>query len=106
MNDLFGAFVRLLLRIVLLATGLVVAAGLAVMGLILVAGWGVYAGVARLTGRPVVPFAMGVDPREGFSRFFRQGRGAAPESSRTPRADANRGPAPRKLGVTDVDARE
>lgn len=106
MIDLFGQFARLLLRAVLLAAGVVVAASLAVVGLILLAGWGLYGSVARLTGRPIVPFAMRFDPREGFARFYRQAQGgAAAEESRTPRADANRGPAARKLGVTDVEVR-
>ncbi len=68
---------KFLLQMVLLAGGLVFAAGLAVlfMGLMLLAGlrlaW------ARITGRPITPFVFHVDPRAGFNRFYRGPRTAA-----------------------------
>ncbi|TFY98777.1 hypothetical protein [Ramlibacter rhizophilus] len=107
MNDFLGRLLRLLTSLVLLAVGLVVALSLAFAGLVLLAGWGLYAGWARLTGRPIVPFAMRMDPRAGFGRFYRAAAEKAAPASRTPRADANRSHVPnRRLGVTDVEARE
>jgi len=88
---------------VLLAAGLVFAAGLAVlfMGLMLLAGlrlaW------ARITGRPITPFVFHVDPRAGFSRFYRAGRAAAPASPRTEEAAAPRRVLPGAGEITDVE---
>lgn len=97
---------KFLLQMVLLAAGLVFAAGLAVlfMGLMLLAGlrmaW------ARITGRPIVPFVFHVDPRAGFSRFYRAGRAGAtaspkPEESATP----GRRVLPGAGEITDVEAK-
>ena len=54
---------RFILRLVLLAAGLVFAASLALMVLVLLAIWGLRMLWARLTGQPVTPFVMRVDPR-------------------------------------------
>jgi hypothetical protein len=91
-------FMTFLLRIVLLAAGLVFAASLAVAAVLMLAVWGVRAAWAKLTGRPVSPFIMRVDPRGGFQRMYRRGR----EGSATPRADAVRPGRPRG-DVTDVE---
>ena len=76
---------RLLLRLVVVALGLVVFASMLVGVLVLALVWTVRAGWARLTGRPVTPWVMGVDPRTGFSAMYRStqrwsqaGRAAAP----------------------------
>lgn len=93
-----------LLRLALLAAGLVFAASLAVVFVFLLAAWGLRAGWARLTGRPVTPFIMRMGPGRAFGDMMRRAqRTAAP--SRTPRADAAAGFRPRVADVTDVDAR-
>lgn len=90
-----------LLRLVFLAAGLVFAASLAVMFAVVLAIWGLRAGWARLTGRPMSPFIFRVDPRAGFDRMYRR----AQQGSRTPRADSVQ-PSGRSIGdVTDVEAR-
>ena len=90
-------FMTFLLRLFLLLAGLVVAASLAVAAVIVLALWGVRAVWARLTGRPVMPFVVHVDPRGGFERMVRRpARGGAP-----PRADAVRAGSP--IDVTDVE---
>ena len=91
-------FMTFLLRLFLLAAGLLFAASLTVAAVLLFALWGVRAVWARLTGRPVVPFVIRIDPRGGFERMYRR----APQGSRTPRADAVR-PGSRAGDVTDVE---
>ena len=88
---------NLLLRIVLVLAGVVFAASVAVVGALVFALWGLRAAWARLTGRPVAPFIVRVDP---FGAFGGVARRARPAGTRTPRADAVRG---RLADVTDVE---
>jgi len=91
-------FMTFLLRLFLLAAGLIFAASLAVAFMLMIGVWGVRAVWAKLTGRPVAPFIVRIDPRGGFERMYRR----AGERSRTPRADSV--PAGRNIGdVTDVE---
>lgn len=64
--------INFLIRLVVLAAGLVVAASLLVVLVLFAAIWGLGYLWARLTGRPVTPFVMRVDPRAGFGRMHRQ----------------------------------
>ena len=90
----------LLLRLFLLATGLLFAGSLAVAFTFLLGLWGIRWAWAKLTGQPVLPFMVRIDPRAGFERMYRR---AGPDT-RTPRADAAQ--AGRNLGdVTDVEAK-
>ena len=57
-----------LLRLVLLAAGLVFAASLAVVFCVLVAFWLLRAGWASLTGKPRSPFVVRFRAAEGFRR--------------------------------------
>ena len=67
-----------LLRLFLLAAGLLFAASLAVAFVLMLALWSLRAGWARLTGRPVMPFIIRIDPRGGFERMYRRaGEGGA-----------------------------
>jgi hypothetical protein len=95
----------LLVRAVLLAAGLVVAALAACLFVLLLALWGAGALWGRLTGRPVARFTTRMGPRSVFEEMMR--RAPRPrDESRTPRADAACG-VPRRIGeVTDVEARE
>ena len=93
-------FMTFLLRLFLVAAGLLFAASMAVAAVLLLALWGLRAVWAKLTGRPVMPFIIGINPRSGFERMYRR----AQQGSRTPRADAIR--PGRNIGdVTDVEAR-
>ena len=87
-----------LLRIVLVTAGLAFAASLAVALATMLAVWGLRTGWARLTGRPVTPFIVRIDPRSGFERMYRPGcrRGPARAHSVRPRSE---------LDVTDVQAK-
>jgi hypothetical protein len=94
---------KFLLQMVLLAAGLVFAAGLAVlfMGLMLVAGlrlaW------ARITGRPIAGFVFHIDPRAGFNRFYRAGQGVAPASARSEEPGPGRRVLPGAGEISDVE---
>lgn len=95
-----GGLVRFVLRLVLLAAGLVFAASLLVAMLLLAMVWVLRAGWARLTGRPVTPWVMRVDPRAGWQRATRAG----------PWAPAARAPGPQQRAtpadVTDVEVKD
>jgi hypothetical protein len=69
-NDLLAGLARFALRLALLAAGLVFAASLMLALLVLLALWALRALWARLTGRPVAPWVLRVDPRAGWSRFY------------------------------------
>lgn len=96
MHGIFSFFIRL----ALVAAGLVFAASLVLVAAVLLALWGVRALWCKLTGRPMVPFALRVDPRGGFERVFRARTGA--------QADAGApSPAHRRMDdVTDVEAKD
>ena len=51
-------FMAFLLRLFLVLAGLLFAASLAVAAVLMLAVWGVRAGWAKLTGRPVTPFIV------------------------------------------------
>jgi uncharacterized membrane protein len=90
----------LLVRTALVLVGLVFAASLLVVFVLLLALWSLRALWARVTGRPARPFVMRFGPRQGFEEMVRRARPA----SRTPRADAAAGRG--RLGdVSDVEPR-
>ncbi len=115
MNDFVAGVVSLLLRLIVIAMGLVLFASLVVAAMLLALVWLLRAGWARLTGRPVTPWVMGVDPRTGFSTVFRTTErwSAGRRGSRAPEATGEDAAASRRGGilpgaaqVTDVEARE
>ena len=89
-----------LLRLLLVAAGLVFALSLAIFFVLVLGLWGLRAAWARLTGRPVMPFVVRVNPLDGFEQMMR--RAPQAESSRTPRADAATGGRRPLDDVTDV----
>jgi branched-subunit amino acid ABC-type transport system permease component len=91
----------LVVRLFLLAAGLVAAAGIAVVLCVLLALWLLRAGWALLTGRPVTPFVMRMGPRHAFEEMMR--RAPPREASRTARTDAAVGPRGRLTDVSDVE---
>ncbi|MDB5881342.1 MAG: hypothetical protein JWP43_1220 [Ramlibacter sp.] len=95
-------FLSFLLRVFLVAGGLLFAASLAVLVVLMAGIWGVRSAWATLTGRPVMPFMMRIDPRAGFDRMYR--RPVESRASRTPRADAVH-PQANAADITDVEAR-
>ena len=90
-----------LLRLVLLAAGLLFAASLLVAVAFLLVLWGLRAVWATLTGRPVSPLTIRIDPRGGFGRVYRRGpRPARPPSGAPPPEQRDSG------DVTDVEPKE
>ena len=88
---------NLLLRILLTFAGLIFAASLLVVMLVLLIVWTLRALWFKLTGRAVTPFAMRMNPRAGFEQVFRQAR-RDPAASPTPRRDMG--------DVTDVEPKQ
>jgi len=116
LNEFVAGVVRLLLRIVVIAMGLVLFASLLAAALVLALVWALRAGWARLTGQPVTPWVMRMDPRTGFSTVFRSTerwssgrRGSAPAADGTSdetAASRRGGILPGAAEVTDVEARD
>ena len=71
MNDLIAGLARFIMRLVLLAAGLALAAFIAAAVVALLLVWSVRTTWARLTGRPVTPFVMRMNPRGSFDRMVR-----------------------------------
>ncbi len=93
---------RFILRLFLLVAGLLFAASLALAVLVLLAFWGLRMLWARLTGQPVTPFVMRMDPRGGFNRMYR-GAPARPVNEPAPPQPTGR----RAIAdVTDVEVKE
>ena len=116
MNEIVAGLLRLVLRVVVLAMGVVVFLSLLAAVLVLALVWGLRAAWARITGKPVTPWVMRMDPRTGFSTVFRSterwssGRrgaaSAAPDASEETAASRRGGILPGAAEVTDVEARE
>lgn len=105
MNDFVGGLIRFSLRIVLVVFALVFAASLLVVVMLLAAAWGLRAAWARLTGRPVAPWVMRVNPGAGWNSVFKAGDRWQPGA----RSPAESAPAQRErdlIDVTDVQVKE
>jgi flagellar biosynthesis protein FlhB len=74
MNSALKFFVRL----VLVAAGLVFAVSLIIAMVGLLVLWGVRAVWCKLTGQPINPFVMRMDPRAGFDQVFKQAERGEP----------------------------
>lgn len=84
-----------LLRVLLVIAGLIFAASLIVVMLVLMMAWSVRALWFKLTGRSITPFVMRMNPRAGFDQVFKQARQDPVK------------PARRDLGdVTDVEPKK
>jgi len=73
LNDFLSLLLRVTVRIVLLAIGLVFALSLLCAAAVLAVVWWVRLMWAKLTGRPVQAWVFKVDPRAGWNRFYRAG---------------------------------
>ena len=120
MNDFFAGVLRFLLRVLLVAMGLLVFFSLVAAVVVLALVWAARAGWARVTGRPVTPWVMRMDPRSGFQAAYRSSErwsarsgtpGGVPAgtqaAAQAAAADTRRGGVlPGAREVTDVQARE
>jgi hypothetical protein len=83
-----------LLRLLLVIAGLILATSLIVVMVILLLVGSVRAFWRKLTGQPVMPFAMRMNPRAGFERVLRPGQQSESERAKPRRHQDN---------VTDVE---
>jgi hypothetical protein len=91
---------KFLLRLLFVVAGLIFALSLLVAMIVLLAVWALRALWGKLTGRPVNPFVMRMNPRAGFEQVFRQAR----RSSEPSDSDKPSKPPRRVLeDVTDVE---
>ena len=91
MADFIALLIRWTFRAVLLLLGAVVFLVVLALGLVLAVVWGLRALWARLTGRPVAPWVMPLDPRAGWRTVYQRG-----QTRRTPASAAT------GADVTDV----
>lgn len=113
LNDVVTTLGRWLVRALLVAVGLVFFLSLLAVAVLLGVVWGLRALWARLTGRPVMPWSLRVDPRTGWSTVSRaygsaqRWSGARPEGEGADPGPGRRGGVlPGAAGVTDVQPRE
>ncbi len=72
MNALLRTVKGLVVRVAMLAVGLIFLAGVLAMALILLGVWLLHALWAKLTGQPVNPWTFQVNRQAMWSRFYRQ----------------------------------
>ena len=102
-NEFIAGLMRWMLRLAVFAMGavlfLMLLAAVLALGLL----WSLRALWARLTGQPVVPWAMRMDPRAGWSTVYRS---TARWTAQTAPGSGAARSAPRLHDVTDVQPRE
>jgi len=97
---------RWVFRLVLLAFGLLFAAGVIAFLLALAGLWGLRAVWAKLTGRQVSPWVVRVSPREAFSRFAQRPGMRSAHGAHPGQGDPASPQTGRHLGdVTDVEVK-
>ncbi|WP_343589923.1 hypothetical protein [Paracidovorax wautersii] len=111
MNDFVAGLIRWTLRLFVVVVGLVFFLSLVAAVAVLALAWGVRALWAQLTGRPVTPWTMRMDPREGWSTVYRStarwtARGGRAEEPATPGARSRELPGARDVVVDVVEPRE
>ena len=91
-----------LLRLVLVLAAAIFAASLVLALVVFIVLWSLRAMWAKLTGQPVAPFVMRMDPRSGFHAAFRARTG-----NREPQPPAPPSPGGGHLqDVTDVEPKQ
>jgi len=115
LNEFVAGVLRLVLRVVVVAMGVVLFLSLVAAVMVLALVWALRAGWARLTGKPVTPWVMRMDPRTGFGTVFRSTERWTTARRASPAADAasedsaasrRGGVLPGAQDVTDVVPRE
>ena len=102
MNDVVTGVIRWVLRLVVLAMGVLFFLSLLAAAAVLALVWGLRALWARLTGRPVTPWVMRMDPRTGWSTVYRSTARWTAQRPDQPR----RGEGAPEHDITDVVPRE
>ncbi|WP_394789728.1 hypothetical protein [Rhodoferax sp.] len=106
MADFSTGLARFIVRAVLVLMALVFVASLLVVLLLVATLWGLRALWAKLTGQPVNPWVMRVNPGAGWNRVFKAADHWQPAARARQTPPGPPGP-PRELSdVTDVQAKE
>ncbi len=112
MNDFAAGVIRWIVRLAVVAVGVVFFLSLLTVAALLAVVWGARALWARVTGRPVTPWAMRMDPRTGWSTVYRSTARWSAAPGGGPVADGPAEPVvrsrelPGARDVTDVQARD
>ncbi|MGF6212421.1 hypothetical protein [Comamonas sp. 4034] len=107
MNELLATVVSWTLRVVVVLAGLVFFASLLVVAAIAALLWGARMLWAKLTGKPVVPFAFKMNPASGWTTVYRStARWTANGGSSGDRPAASAPGRAAVIDVTDVEPRE
>ena len=108
LNELLATVVSWTLRVVVVLAGLVFFASLLVVAAIAALLWGARMLWAKLTGKPVVPFAFKMNPASGWTTVYRSTARwtAANGSGSNDRAAASAQGRTAVIDVTDVEPRE
>ena len=115
LNDLLSGLARFALRLIVIAGAVVVFLSVLAAAMLLALVWGARALWAKLTGQPVMPWAMRMDPRNGWSTMYnstarwsapRAGDGGEASSSASSRAPLRGTGLRSSPDVTDVQPRE
>ncbi len=102
MNELLTTVVSWTLRVAMVLAGLVFFASLLIVAAIAALLWGARMLWARLTGKPVAPFAFKMNPASGWTTVYRSTARWTAKNGAAPSAGAARP----VLDVTDVEPRE
>lgn len=102
MNEVVTGVIRWVLRLVVFAMGVVLFLSLVAAAAVLALVWGARALWARLTGKPVMPWTMRMDPRTGWSTVYRSTARWTAQAS----PEHRRGEAGGARDITDVVPRE
>lgn len=119
MNEFLSVLLRLVVQLVLVAVGVVFFLSVLAVAALLALVWALRYGWAKLTGKPVTPWAMKMSPRSGFTTVFRSserwtgrarpgypGQNMQDLDDVQPAAPRHGGVLPHATDVTDVEARE
>ncbi|MCS4295344.1 flagellar biosynthesis protein FlhB [Comamonas sp. BIGb0152] len=108
LNELLATVVSWTLRIVMVLAGLVFFVSLMVVAAIAALLWTLRLLWAKMTGKPIVPFAFKMNPATGWTTVYRStARWSANKGARSAEAASNpSGMRSAVIDVTDVEPRE
>lgn len=106
LNELLATVVSWTLRIAMVLAGLVFFASLLVVAAIAALLWGAGMLWAKLTGKPVVPFAFKMNPASGWTTVYRSTARWTAKGGDRAAGNANGTMRSAVIDVTDVEPRE
>lgn len=94
LNDFLNTLTRWMVRLVLLAVGIVFFLSLLSVAVLLAAVWGVRALWAKLTGRTVAPWVMPMRGASSWAQMYQRAGSMGARSTETDPESASQSPAP------------